>query len=136
VWLDQAPYARYLQDLLMKDYVRFRVDPSYYTVKLYQGVAALPSLHVGLLALFAIATWRWRMLAIVLWLLTAVTFVGSLALGWHYAVDGYAGLALAALVWLVARYAIALEVDDDDVLALRRGASGAAGEAHRGGSAA
>jgi hypothetical protein len=71
------------------------------------------------LALFAIATGRWRMLAIALWLLTAVTFVGSLALGWHYAVDGYAGLLLAALVWLVARHAVDLEADDRNVLVLR-----------------
>jgi hypothetical protein len=113
VWLDEAPYAQYLQDLLMKDYVRFRADPSYYTVKLYQGVAALPSLHVGVLALFAIAARRWRMLAIALWLLTAVTFIGSLALGWHYAIDGYAGVLLAAAVWVVARHAIGLEPDDD-----------------------
>jgi hypothetical protein len=120
VWLDQAPYAQYLQDLLMKDYVRFRADPSYYTVKLYQGVAALPSLHVGVLALFAIAAGCWWTLAVVLWLLTAVTFIGSLALGWHYAIDGYAGVLLAALAWVVARHVIDIEPDDDEVLALRR----------------
>ena len=131
VWLDEAPYAQYIQDTLMRDYVRFRVDPSFYTVKLYQGVAALPSLHVGVLALFAIATWRWRLLSVVLWLLTAVTFVGSLALGWHYAVDGYAGLLLAALVWLVARHAVDLEADDCSVLVLRRGAPRPGGGAER-----
>jgi hypothetical protein len=102
VWLDQAPYAQYLQDLLMRDYVRFRTDPSYYTVKLYQGVAALPSLHVGVLTLFAIACRPWRALAVALWILTAVTFVGSMALGWHYAVDGYAGALIAWLAWWVA----------------------------------
>jgi hypothetical protein len=102
VWLDQAPYAQFLQDLLMRDYVRFRTDPAYYTVKLYQGVAALPSLHVGVLALFAIAAWPWRPIAIALWTLTAITFLGSMALGWHYAVDGYAGAALAWFAWWLA----------------------------------
>jgi hypothetical protein len=106
VWLDQAPYAQYLQELLIRDYVRFRTDPSFYTVKLYQGVAALPSMHVGVLALFSIATWRWRKLSAGLWALTAVTFAGSMALGWHYAVDGYAGAALAYAAWLVARRAV------------------------------
>ena len=121
VWLDQAPYAQYLQDVLMRDYVRFRTDPTFYTVKLYQGVAALPSLHVGVLALFAIATASWRKLSLALWLLTAVTFVGSLALGWHYAVDGYAGALLALLVWLVARAAVDLAPDaGTTVLELRR----------------
>lgn len=112
VWLDQAPYAQYLQDLLMRDYVRFRTDPAYYTVKLYQGVAALPSLHVGVLVLFAIASRPWRPVAVALWALTAVTFVGSLALGWHYAIDGYAGAALACLAWWTARILVRDEAPD------------------------
>jgi len=119
-WLDQAPYAQYLQEVLMRDYVRFRTDPSFYTVKLTRSIAALPSLHVGVLTLFAVATWGWRLVSIPLWILTAVTFVGSLALGWHYAVDGYAGALLAVLVWFVARAAIDLVVDGGGVLELRR----------------
>lgn len=119
-WLEQAPYATYLQDMLIRDYVRFRTDPSFYTVKLYQGVAALPSLHVGVLALFAIATTRWRAASAVLWLLTAVTFVGSLALGWHYAVDGYAGALLALVSWVVACLLVHEEREGGGVLELRR----------------
>lgn len=120
VWLDQAPYAQYLQEVLMRDYVRFRTDPTFYTVKLYQGVAALPSLHVGVLALFAIATRRFRTASALLWLLTAITFVGSLALGWHYAVDGYAGALLAWLCWRVARAAVGEASCETTVLELRR----------------
>jgi hypothetical protein len=102
VWLDDAPYARHLQMTLIQDYVRFRSDPAYYEAKLSHGVAALPSMHVGLLAFFALATWRrFRALSWALWALTAVTFVGSLALAWHYAIDGYAGALLAALAWWV-----------------------------------
>lgn len=114
LWMDQAPYAQRLQWLLIQDYVRFRADPSYATVKLYYGVAALPSLHVGLLALFAIATRRMRLLAGALGLLTALTFVGSLALGWHYAIDGYAGALLAACCWAVAGWAMPHRASDDD----------------------
>jgi hypothetical protein len=113
LWLDQAPYAQYLQDLLMRDYLRFRADPAYYTVKLYQGVAALPSLHVGVLALFAIASRRWRPVAVALWTLTAITFAGSMALGWHYAVDGYAGAALAGLAWWIAGRVVREETEAD-----------------------
>jgi hypothetical protein len=101
VWLEEAPYARHLQVTLMQDYVRFRSDPGYYAVKLSHGVAALPSMHVGVLAFFAIATHRLRVASVVLWLLTAITFVGSLALAWHYAIDGYAGALLAAGAWWV-----------------------------------
>lgn len=101
VWLEQAPYARHLQVTLIQDYVRFRSDPGYYAVKLSHGVAALPSMHVGVLAFFAIATHRLRTASVVLWLLTALTFVGSLALAWHYAIDGYAGVLLAAGAWWI-----------------------------------
>jgi drug/metabolite transporter (DMT)-like permease len=33
---------------------------------------------------------------------TALIFVGSIWLGWHYAADGVAGLLLAATFWLAA----------------------------------
>jgi hypothetical protein len=100
-WLEEAPYARHLQLTLLQDYVRFRGDPAYYALKLSHGVAALPSMHIGVLAFFAIATHRLRLASLVLWLLTAITFVGSLALAWHYAIDGYAGVLLAAIAWWV-----------------------------------
>lgn len=67
------------------------------------GVAAMPSLHVGAYVLFAL--WsrrharRWQLFW---WLATGVIFCGSLATGWHYAVDGYAG---ALLAWLAIRIA-------------------------------
>jgi hypothetical protein len=32
--------------------------------------------------------------------------VGSVALGWHYAVDGYIGAAIALLFWHVAGWAV------------------------------
>lgn len=99
VWLDDAPYARHLQTTLIQDYIRFRSDPGYYAMKLSHGIAALPSMHVGVLAFFAMATRPLRLVSWSLWLLTAVTFVGSLALAWHYAVDGYAGALLGALCW-------------------------------------
>lgn len=101
--LDAAPYAQHLQWTLIQDYARFRSGPEYYAVKLYYGVAALPSLHVGMFTLFALATWRWRGLSVVLWVLTAITFAGSLALGWHYAVDGYAGALMAWGAWRIGR---------------------------------
>jgi hypothetical protein len=101
-WMGLAPYAQHLQSVLIEDYVRFRTDPSYYEMKLYYGVAALPSLHVGVLSLFAIATSRWKGLAAVLWVLTAVTFIGSMALAWHYAVDGYLGAVMAYACWWIA----------------------------------
>jgi hypothetical protein len=64
------------------------------------GIGAMPSLHVaahGFLALFA---WRRsRPLFLFFVAATLLTFYGSLVTGWHYAVDGYAGLLLAVVCW-------------------------------------
>ena len=69
-----------------------------------QGVAALPSLHVAFHWLFALqARPLGRGLTALFALMTLLTFVGSLRTGWHYAVDGYAGVALATLAWWAAR---------------------------------
>jgi hypothetical protein len=60
------------------------------------AIAAMPSLHVAGHALFAF--WSWRQARPVAWIFvvgTGLTFLGSLVTGWHYALDGYAGLLLA-----------------------------------------
>lgn len=68
------------------------------------GIAAFPSVHVALptyLALSSRGPVRWCFGA-----MSALTFVGSVALLWHYAVDGYAGVLLALLAWRVAGWAV------------------------------
>ena len=69
------------------------------------GLVALPSLHVAICCLYAIFLWRersvWRWPAIAY---TMLIFLGSVHSGWHYALDGYAGLLLAALAtWCTGR---------------------------------
>ena len=67
------------------------------------GVAAMPSLHVALhafLAAWAVRTASWLRTPLVI--VALLTFLGSVATGWHYAVDSWAGLALAAAVFAVA----------------------------------
>lgn len=69
------------------------INPSY-------GVAAMPSLHVGvdvLLALWAGRQRRWW--AWVWWILAGVTAIGAVATGWHYLVDVLAGVLLAGACW-------------------------------------
>ena len=68
------------------------------------GISAMPSMHVGTSVLFAMLGFasghRW-----VGWLLSlfaALIFVGSIHLGWHYAIDGYAGAAVAVFGWWAA----------------------------------
>jgi hypothetical protein len=67
------------------------------------SVSAMPSMHNGSALLFALASAGWpRWLRRALWAYVAVIFVGSVHLGYHYAVDGYAGWALALAMWRVA----------------------------------
>ena len=56
------------------------------------GISAFPSLHVAMAVLFALyATRRSRLAGLVMWVFAGVIMVGSIVLGWHYAVDGYTG---------------------------------------------
>jgi membrane-associated phospholipid phosphatase len=59
-------------------------------------------MHVAVPSLLTFATWRRsRPLSIALGAFTVVILCSSVALGWHYAVDGYASVAGAGLIWLL-----------------------------------
>ena len=69
-----------------------------------EGVSAMPSMHVATTILFILCArasgTRW-----LLWftcVFALAIFVGSILLGWHYAVDGYAGAAVALFGWWAA----------------------------------
>jgi len=67
------------------------------------GISAMPSVHNGLAALFAFAAFRvnrwagWAMVAY-----AALIWIGSIHLGWHYAIDGLASFLLAWGIWWAA----------------------------------
>jgi hypothetical protein len=67
------------------------------------GIAAMPSLHVGLSLLFAIVGWqRSRFLGIALSIFGVAVFLATIHLGWHYAIDGYVGAASVWMIWWLA----------------------------------
>ena len=85
-------WALSTQDLLWEGYVGARDGSA--------GISAFPSLHVAtsvLIALYAGTTHR--ILGIIAWGFAAIIMLGSVVLAWHYAVDGYAGAAMAWLIW-------------------------------------
>ncbi len=103
----QMPIAEGTQVMLAENYAKVVAgrDGTLRAFNPTRGIAAMPSLHVGvhwLLMLFAL---RYaRPLFVPFALATAATFVGSLATGWHYALDAYVGIALAQLCyWLACR---------------------------------
>jgi hypothetical protein len=64
------------------------------------AISAMPSMHVASSVLMALAGWRLnRAAGIALTAFAALIMIGSVHLGWHYAVDGYVGAAGAALLW-------------------------------------
>jgi hypothetical protein len=66
------------------------------------GISAMPSVHNGLAMLFALAAFRFNRGAGWLFAGYAVLiWVGSIHLGWHYAVDGIAGDALTWGIWRI-----------------------------------
>jgi hypothetical protein len=67
---------------------------------LTSGIAAMPSLHVAIPTLFAVAMWkrsRWGSLAF--WGYTFLILLGSVHLGWHYAIDGYVSIITVVALW-------------------------------------
>jgi hypothetical protein len=83
--------------------LRERLWTSYLTGvdALASGIAAFPSLHLAmptLYALYARAAGS-SYLAGLFALITVTTMFGSVYLGWHYAIDGYAGIAGAGVIW-------------------------------------
>jgi len=65
------------------------------------AISAFPSMHVAssvLMALIGFKIARW--LGIALSIFAGSMMIGSVLLGWHYAVDGYAGALIAGAAWL------------------------------------
>jgi PAP2 superfamily len=64
------------------------------------GISAMPSMHVAMAGLFAMAGfvhsrglgWAMSVYALVIW-------IGSIHLGWHYATDGIIGFAMMFALW-------------------------------------
>lgn len=64
------------------------------------GISAFPSLHLAIPTLWTLLLWRVkRWLGVACGLFTALILIGSVHLGWHYAIDGYFSILFAVAVW-------------------------------------
>lgn len=68
------------------------------------GISAFPSIHVATATWIAIAYRHW-----LAYLYLAVIFFGSVILGWHYALDGVAGIVGAVLCNQLAKKILAIK---------------------------
>lgn len=64
------------------------------------GISAMPSMHVSIAALFVLLARHYGRFAFWSFLLFAIVIqVGSVHLGWHYAIDGYVGAVMVWGIW-------------------------------------
>jgi len=67
------------------------------------GISAMPSVHNGLAVLFALAGWKVNKWAgVTLSAYALLIWIGSIHLGWHYAIDGLFAAALTLGIWRAA----------------------------------
>jgi hypothetical protein len=80
------------QDYLWTGYVTGRYST--------EGISAMPSMHVAMAALFCFSGFSThRILGCAYGLFLLLILIGSVHLGWHYAIDGYVSIVLVAVAW-------------------------------------
>jgi PAP2 superfamily protein len=73
------------------------------SVPSFATISAMPSMHVAIASLVAFGCWRLGLMLRWLSIVFAVLIgFGSVHLGWHYAIDAYAGLAITMVAWRLA----------------------------------
>lgn len=69
---------------------------------IFSGISAMPSMHVAVAFMQALLGWRINRFAG--WFFTLYLFIimiGSVHLGWHYAIDGYLAIAVTGVLWVL-----------------------------------
>ncbi|MBM3519749.1 MAG: hypothetical protein FJX63_03100, partial [Alphaproteobacteria bacterium] len=93
------------------------------------GISAMPSMHNATAVLFVLTAWRaapW--LRNLLIAHAVMILLGSVHLGWHYAVDAYPAAVLAVLCWLAMGPVARWWEGGTAALAYRQALAGANGE--------
>jgi len=91
--LPSEPWAQMTSDYLWANYL----DNG---SKVGAGISAFPSLHVAGAAWVAtVASSYFKRLAPIAWAYFVLILLGSVYLGWHYALDGLAGMLIAVAAW-------------------------------------
>jgi hypothetical protein len=68
------------------------------------GISAMPSMHVAMVTLVALAGWQFnRLLGIVGAYLVFAVWIATIHFGWHYFLDGPVGAAMMVALWLGAK---------------------------------
>ncbi len=109
--VSQAPVgttAARLQQSLWRGYEAMNANTDSTLLGSFDGVAAFPSLHVGVTALSVCFLWKLKRLRWVLLGYWALIQYGSAYLGWHYAVDGYVSSLIAVALYFIVKWLVDL----------------------------
>jgi len=102
-------WALATQDMLWKGYLGENMGVNM--------ISAMPSMHIATSTLFALVAYRAsQRLGLVMSLYALLIFLGSVHLGWHFAIDGYFGALIGWASWHVAGRMIAWDrarIDND-----------------------
>jgi len=101
--LEHMPATVWVQSHLYRETASI-IRGNYDIVIHFFGLAAFPSLHVGVLVLYSLWAAQLRRVWLHLALcFLALIFIGSMLTGYHYLVDGLGGALVAGFSWVVAR---------------------------------
>lgn len=72
------------------------------------GISAMPSMHVAMVTLVALAAWQFnRLLGVIGIYVVFAVWIATIHFGWHYFVDGPVGAAMMVVLWIAARHVAA-----------------------------
>jgi hypothetical protein len=89
---------RGLNALILQDYLEeaYRSD----SIVRGGGISAMPSMHIAVAVLIALASWSYsRWLGVLMACFVVVIWIGSTHLGWHYALDGVVAAVMTLIIW-------------------------------------
>jgi uncharacterized membrane protein YesL len=90
------PWVAAARDYLWADYLSGGGKPG-------GGISAMPSMHVAVAMWIALVVRAYfPRLQLMGWAYFAAILIGSVHLGWHYALDGIASIAIASIAWMAA----------------------------------
>ena len=96
----KIPTAKFYQLRLWEDRQKFL--QGHQLPGVFYGISAMPSLHVAAVTFIAVFLFQTSSLMGAIGVLYAIiTFIGSIFLQWHYAIDGYIGCLLGLLIAFV-----------------------------------
>jgi hypothetical protein len=98
-----------VQRILLQQYQQGAVTP-------WNAISAMPSMHVAMPVVFTLTAWRThRLLGVAFLVYALIVLIGSVHLGWHYAVDGYVSVCLVLLIWRAAGWFVRRHMGDETV---------------------